>query len=314
VVLDCFVGSGTTAAVAQKFGRRWIGCDINKGATQTTAKRLQQIMEEQRQELAAGKARQGRLLEESEAGDQKPVPSQLGFTVWRVNDYDLQIQHNEAVALACEHIGIQRTRSDSFFDGTLGDKLVRIVPFNHPLTPLDLEAVRAELDARPDDDRQIVMVCLGIEHAARRWLEDWNRLRKGKNAANRIDFIELRTDTKYGRFIHHQPAQARVNISRVKGRIRVTIEDFISPTILERLREQAGVVTPQIKDWRWLVDSVAIDPAHDGRIFSPRVSDIPERKTDLVNGTYEFDAPDATVIAVRLTDMLGEDVFVTKHV
>ena len=33
VILDCFIGSGTTAAVAQKLGRRWIGCDINKGAT-----------------------------------------------------------------------------------------------------------------------------------------------------------------------------------------------------------------------------------------------------------------------------------------
>lgn len=36
VVLDCFIGSGTTAIAAQKLGRRWIGCDINKGAIQTT--------------------------------------------------------------------------------------------------------------------------------------------------------------------------------------------------------------------------------------------------------------------------------------
>src|SRR6202035_1385615 len=27
VVLDCFLGSGTTAAVAQKMGRRWIGIE-----------------------------------------------------------------------------------------------------------------------------------------------------------------------------------------------------------------------------------------------------------------------------------------------
>ena len=39
IVLDCFLGSGTTAAVAQKLGRRWIGCDSNKGAVQTTSKR-----------------------------------------------------------------------------------------------------------------------------------------------------------------------------------------------------------------------------------------------------------------------------------
>ena len=35
-VLDCFCGSGTTLAVAQKLGRRWIGCDINLGYQTTT--------------------------------------------------------------------------------------------------------------------------------------------------------------------------------------------------------------------------------------------------------------------------------------
>ena len=32
LVLDAFLGSGTTASVSQALGRRWIGCDINKGA------------------------------------------------------------------------------------------------------------------------------------------------------------------------------------------------------------------------------------------------------------------------------------------
>jgi site-specific DNA-methyltransferase (adenine-specific)/adenine-specific DNA-methyltransferase len=40
IVLDCFMGSGTTQAVAMKLGRRFIGADINLGAIQTTAKRL----------------------------------------------------------------------------------------------------------------------------------------------------------------------------------------------------------------------------------------------------------------------------------
>ncbi len=44
IVFDAFIGSGTTAAVAQKLGRHWIGCDINKGAIQTTSKRLQGII------------------------------------------------------------------------------------------------------------------------------------------------------------------------------------------------------------------------------------------------------------------------------
>ena len=40
LVLDCFCGSGTTAAVAEKLGRRWITCDLGRFAIHTTRKRL----------------------------------------------------------------------------------------------------------------------------------------------------------------------------------------------------------------------------------------------------------------------------------
>ena len=40
VVLDCFVGSGTTAVVAEKLGRRWLACDASPLAVHATRKRL----------------------------------------------------------------------------------------------------------------------------------------------------------------------------------------------------------------------------------------------------------------------------------
>jgi DNA modification methylase len=57
LVLDGFAGSGTTAAVAQRLGRRFIACDVNPGAIQTTVRRLR-----------AGQGEDGR-----------------GFTVWRMS-------------------------------------------------------------------------------------------------------------------------------------------------------------------------------------------------------------------------------------
>ena len=39
-VLDCFVGSGTTAVVAEKLNRRWIACDFSRFAIHTTRKSL----------------------------------------------------------------------------------------------------------------------------------------------------------------------------------------------------------------------------------------------------------------------------------
>ena len=40
LVLDCFCGSGTTAAVAEKLGRRWITCDLGRFAIHTARKRF----------------------------------------------------------------------------------------------------------------------------------------------------------------------------------------------------------------------------------------------------------------------------------
>jgi len=40
LVLDCFCGSGTTAAVAERLNRRWITCDLGRFAVHTTRKRL----------------------------------------------------------------------------------------------------------------------------------------------------------------------------------------------------------------------------------------------------------------------------------
>jgi DNA modification methylase len=313
LVLDCFLGSGTTAAVAQKLGRRWIGCDINKGAIQTTSKRLQGIIREQlaEREQAAAKAK-GDLFGGNDAGKgvRAPVPAALSFRIHRVNDYDLAIQHNEAVALACEHIGVVRTKTDTYFDGTQGKRLVKIIPFNHPLSLTDLEQLKTELKAREKEERDILLVCLGKELACEGWLADWSRLRKRGDVPNKIEVIELRTDPKYGKFMTHQPASAKVSVKRKGDGLLVTIEDFTSPTIIERLDSQdSRLFKAHVTDWRFLVDCVMIDPAYDGQSFNIALTDLPEKKTDLVTGSYTLPAPEGkTTVAVKIVDMLGEEV------
>lgn len=303
LVLDCFVGSGTTSAVAQKLGRRWIACDINKGAIQTTAKRVQDVIENQ---VAKG----GQQSLERDSHD----PAQHSFTTWRVNDYDLTIHQEEVAQLVIEHLGIQRTKSDPFFDGTLGRTLVKLVPFNHPLSPVDLEDLRRELDARQDEERPVTVVCLGIELAAQKWIDDWNA-RPGRKHVNRIHVVELRSDERYGGLIRHEPAEARVSITRDRDTATVRIDDFISPTILQRLAQQDGVVRPTVDDWRQVVDCVMIDPSYDGEVFNVYLSDVPAKKREFVEGSYEIPLTDKpTTVAVKIIDMLGEEVLITQDV
>jgi hypothetical protein len=312
VVLDCFLGSGTTAVVAQKLGRKWIGCDINKGAIQNTTKRIEVVIQEQIHAIKESGEQKDLIADDK---DKLPPPAQLSFAVHRVNDYDLAIQHNEAVNLACEHIGITRTRSDSFFDGSIGQRLAKIIPFGHPLSVPDLEDLKKELAARPTEERDVVVVCLGKELTVDAWLADWNRLRRQGDVPNKIEIIELRTDPKYGKFIAHQPARAKVDIARKADKLAVEIKDFISPGIIERLQSQAGLLQPKIDDWRAMVDCVMIDPAHDGKVFNIALADVPEKKTDFVQASYELDAPKGkTTVAVKVTDMLGEEAIVIKEV
>lgn len=307
IVLDCFVGSGTTVSVAQSLGRRWIGCDINKGAIQTTAKRIQELM--RAQAATATAPQQGDWVE----GDDTTLlrPSQLGFATYRVNDYDLQIQHNEAVELACQHLGVARTRTDAFFDGTQGGRLVKIVPFNHPLTPLDLEAVRDELKTRPSEERDVMVVCLGWQLDARAWVDAYNRNRP----VNKLHVVELRTDRKLGGIIKHEPLAVQASARREGDQLVVEVQDVVSPTIMQRLNLEQGVFRAQITDWRAVVDCILIDPAYNGQVFNVALADMPARKQDLVTGRYELPAPPAgSTVAVKIIDMLGEELVVTLPV
>ena len=51
LVLDCFAGSGTTMAVAEKLGRKWIGVDCGKLSIYTIQKRLLNIKDEKKKPI-----------------------------------------------------------------------------------------------------------------------------------------------------------------------------------------------------------------------------------------------------------------------
>ena len=301
IILDCFIGSGTTVAASQKIGRKWIACDINKGAIQTTSKRLQNIINNQLKEI---KEQNGKL----DLGEEKKEYF-TSFSHYKINEYDLQIQHNELKLLVYEHIGVKKLATDSFFDGTLGTELVKIISFNHPLSLLDLQLVKTELEKRKDETRNIVLVSLGMEVKVKTAIDDYNKLRP----VNKIRTIELRTDKKYGSFFVHKPAQAEVEITKTKDKGKIILKDFISPTIIQRLNIDSKLFQAQIKDFRSQIDVVLIDTDYNGEVFNICISDVPEKKKDFVKGEYEFAIKNKdSKIAVKIIDMLGEEVLIIE--
>jgi DNA modification methylase len=53
VVLDCFLGSGTTAAVAKELGRQYLGCELNPAYIKLAKERLKNVLPPQPRLLAA---------------------------------------------------------------------------------------------------------------------------------------------------------------------------------------------------------------------------------------------------------------------
>ena len=270
IVLDCFVGSGTTAVVAEKLGRRWIAADLNRGAIQTTIKRLQSLPDMQR-----------------------------GIVHYRVNNYDASTDL-ERRDIVIKKYGVQTDRQEAFFDGTLDGTLVKIIDLTKPLTPLDIQTIKDELENRPDESRNITVFCYGINSNIQVELKDENRRR----AVNKIFVRDIGSEG----ITTFEPASAEVNFEREGDSVKITIADYISPTILARMDIDRTIFDEQIDDFRAQIDCVLIDTDYIGEHFKIIESDVPEKKNDFVEGEYtvSLPRPDAHV-AVKIIDMLGEE-------
>ena len=275
IVLDCFVGSGTTAAVAEKLGRRWIAADLNKGAIQTTMKRIRNCPDEPR-----------------------------GIAHYRVNNYDFQTEH-ELKEIIVSKYGVETDRKAGLFDGTLNGTLVKITDLTKPLTRLDIQLIKDELQNRPDETRDITVLCNGSEVGIQEELDRENQRRP----INKIFVQDIQRDgvTTYA------PAEADVRFERNGESVTITIEDYMSPTILGRLEIDRTIFDEQIEDFRAQIDCVLIDTDYTGEHFTIVESDVPEKKIDFVEGKYTVSLlrSDARV-AVKIIDMLGEETIVTE--
>ena len=275
IVLDCFAGSGTTAVVAEKLGRRWIAADLNKGAIQTTMKRIQTDIDELR-----------------------------GIAHYRINNYDFQTEH-ELRNIAISKYGVETDRKAGFFDGHLNGTLVKIAALTKPLTRLDIQLIKNELQNRPDETRNITVLCNGSEVGMQEELDRDNRT----HPINKIIVQDIQRDgvTTYA------PAEADVEFKREGQNVTITIADYMSPTILARLDIDRTIFDEQIDDFRSQIDCVLIDTDYTGEHFKMVENDVPEKKTDFIEAQYSvtLPRPDACV-AVKIIDMLGEETVVRE--
>ena len=139
IVADFFIGSGTTAATAEKTGRKWIASDLGKFAIHTTRKRMITV---QRELKAAGKDwRAFELLNLGKYERGMLVANHTGLDSDAQADY-VQRQKDAAFEqLIMQAYGAQRIENSTVFVGSKFNRLIAIGPVNLPVTRLFVERV-----------------------------------------------------------------------------------------------------------------------------------------------------------------------------
>ncbi len=141
LVADFFCGSGTTAAVAEKLGRKWIATDLGKFAIHTSRKRLIGV---QRQLKAEGKNyRAFEILNLGKYERQHYIGVNPNL---REAEQHKQIEEKEAafVDLILRAYRAEKVQGFQTFHGKKAGRLVAIGPVNLPVTRLFIEEIILE--------------------------------------------------------------------------------------------------------------------------------------------------------------------------
>jgi SAM-dependent methyltransferase len=144
LVADFFCGSGTTAAVAEKLGRKWITSDLGKFAIHTTRKRMIGV---QRQLKVNGEDyRAFEILNLGKYERQHYIGVNPNL---REVEQQKQLEEREKafIDLILRAYSAEKTEGFTSFQGKKAGRLIAIGPVNLPVTRLFIEEIILECQA-----------------------------------------------------------------------------------------------------------------------------------------------------------------------
>ena len=300
LVLDCFCGSGTTAAVAEKLGRRWIAADLGRFAIHTTRKRLLSI------------------------------PNVRPFIVQNLGKYERQLWQvgefgqKAATATAAYRRFIldlykaKPIEGYSWLHGLKKGRMVHVGTVDASVTVTDIKQIASEfvraVGTGEDAPSTKAVDVLGWDFAfemnevARQtasrggidvhfWRIPREVLDKGAVEQGDVRFFEL--------------AALGVDVSKHGRAITLRLTDFVIPT--DDVPED---VQRAISDWSQWIDYWAVDWDNRGDTFHNEWQTYRTRKepTFQRSALHEYQAAGTYQVVVKVIDILGNDTTKTLNV
>jgi adenine-specific DNA-methyltransferase len=293
LVADFFCGSGTTLAVAEKLGRRWLGADMGRYAVHTTRKRL----------LDIEKCKPFEVLNLGKYERQFWSTAHFGEDL----DKDGQIDLLEYLVFVLKLYGAEAISGSASLHGRKGTAFVHVGAVSSPVTINEIEIAVRECKEFGGSEVHVLgwewemglhdpitgrAKDMGIKLVLRqipREIMEAEAARKGQ-----VKFFELAY------------LQAEISNEKRANGFVCTLTDFSTPN-LDLIPDE---VRENIKKWSDYVDYWAVDWNYSNDTFSHGFVTYrtrQDRNLVLKSDSHVFDAPGEYQVMIKVIDIFGND-------
>jgi hypothetical protein len=294
LVLDCFCGSGTTAAVAEKLNRRWITCDLGRFAIHTTRKRLLSIDNVKPFVVQNLGKYERQAWQTAEFSD----PAQRANVQLRYRNFILDLYHATPID------------GYTWIHGIKAGRLVHVGSVDAPIALGEVKAIVNEFWRVRGKD--VGEHSNGIDILGWDFAFDLNETAKqmAADANIRLAFKKIPREVlekkavEQGDILFYELAALDVEVKPIKKSASVELKNFFMPPddVPEDIRNA-------IKHWSQWIDYWAVDWDYRDDTFHNQWQTYRTKKEPkiLLRAFHEYDEPGTYTIVIKVIDILGND-------
>ncbi|HEX7940103.1 MAG TPA: DNA methyltransferase [Gemmatimonadaceae bacterium] len=293
LVLDCFAGSGTTAAVAEKLNRRWITCDLGRFAIHTTRKRLLAIPNVKPFVVQNLGKYERQAWQSAEFGEGAEAATQ------RYRQFVLELYHAEPVT------------GYVWLHGNKSGRMIHVGGVDAPVTRADVTGIVTEFKKAMGKGKNAPSRS-GVDILGWDFAFELNETAKqdAELAGINIKLVRIPREllekkaVEQGDIKFFELAALSVNVKKKAKSVTLELKDFIIP--LDDVPEEVRKAVTHWEQWidYWAVDWDNSDDAfhNEWQSYRTRKDKVIAREashTYLKAGTYR--------VVVKVIDILGND-------
>jgi len=292
IVADFFGGSGITAAVAEKLGRRWITCDLGRYAIHTTRKRMLEIDGCKPFEILNIGKYERQYWQTIQFGNKTPEQTM-----------------SEYIAFVLKLYKAEALPGSAYIHGKKGNKLVHIGSVDAPVTFLDVQNILEE--TRRMKQKELVVLGWEWEMGLHDVVEQ-----EAEKAGIKLSLLSIPREAMDKRAVDagdiqfFELAYLETEVKRSVHGYQIKLTDFIIPN----LDLVPTAVKKMVKKWSDFIDYWSVDWDYKNDTFHNQWQSYrtkKDRTLDLITDPYNYSKKGDYRVMVKVIDIFGND---TTHI